>query len=186
MTAPSAGVGAATQRIDFCVDWLRKAGYDVVVGDCMDGSGITSGPASARAAELTQMLCDPSIRCLIPPWESRSRAGPPPGPHSRSPLPAGSVDSSPPGEGGAAPIAALGAVETTTGDRVRQLLADRPPGGACGSAMAGLARVGLLAVPPLVLLRPALVLGPCTALPEPPAKHRRRRRSRRRDRPRPT
>ena len=69
VTAPSAGVdGEAAARIDFCVAWLRSAGYEVVVGDCMDGSGITSGPASARAAELTQMLCDPSIRCVLPPW----------------------------------------------------------------------------------------------------------------------
>jgi len=63
-----------------------------------------------------------------------------------------------PGQGSAAPIAALGAAETATGDRVRRLLVDRPPVGACGSAMAGLASVGLLAVPALVLLTPALVL----------------------------
>ncbi|MBB3326382.1 muramoyltetrapeptide carboxypeptidase LdcA involved in peptidoglycan recycling [Friedmanniella antarctica] len=69
VTAPSAGVeAAAARRINFCVDWLRDAGYDVVVGDCMDGSGITSAPARARAEELTQMLCDPSIRCVVPPW----------------------------------------------------------------------------------------------------------------------
>lgn len=69
VTAPSAGVdGPAAERIDFCVTWLRNAGYEVVVGDCMDGSGITSGPAGARAAELTHMLCDPSIRCVVPPW----------------------------------------------------------------------------------------------------------------------
>lgn len=69
VTAPSAGAaGPGAQRIGFCVGWLRDAGYDVVLGDCMDGSGITSGPAHARAAELTQMLCDPSIRCVIPPW----------------------------------------------------------------------------------------------------------------------
>jgi muramoyltetrapeptide carboxypeptidase len=55
-------------RIDFCVGWLRKAGYDVVVGDCMNGSGVTSAPAQARANELTRMLCDPSIRCVVPPW----------------------------------------------------------------------------------------------------------------------
>jgi muramoyltetrapeptide carboxypeptidase len=69
VTAPSAGVeGPAAERIDFCVDWLRDSGYEVVVGECMDGSGITSGPVAARAAELTQMLCDPSIRCVVPPW----------------------------------------------------------------------------------------------------------------------
>lgn len=63
-----------------------------------------------------------------------------------------------PGQGDAAPVAALGAAQTATGDRVRRLLADRPPVGPCGSAMAGFASVGLLAVPALVLLTPALVL----------------------------
>lgn len=69
VTAPSAGVaGAARERIDFCVEWLRRAGYEVVVGELMDGSGVTSGPAEARAAELTAMLCAPDIRCIVPPW----------------------------------------------------------------------------------------------------------------------
>ena len=68
-TAPSSGVvGHVATRIDFCVAWLRSGGYEVVVGECMDGSGITSGTAGARAAELTHMLCDPSIRCVVPPW----------------------------------------------------------------------------------------------------------------------
>ena len=69
VTSPSSGVdGAAAERIDFCVEWLRQAGYDVVVGDMMGGVGVTSGPAAVRAAELTTMLCDPRIRCVIPPW----------------------------------------------------------------------------------------------------------------------
>ena len=69
MTAPSSGVeDHAAARIDFCVDWLREAGYEVVVGACMDGAGIVSAPASTRAAELSAMLCDPSIRVVIPPW----------------------------------------------------------------------------------------------------------------------
>jgi muramoyltetrapeptide carboxypeptidase len=69
VTSPSSGVaGPAADRIDFCVTWLREAGYDVVVGAMMDGSGITSGPAAERAAELATMLCDPTIRCVIPPW----------------------------------------------------------------------------------------------------------------------
>lgn len=69
VTAPSAGVaGPETKRIDFCVRWLREAGFEVVVGELMDGTGITSGPAAHRAAELTAMLCDPTIRCVIPPW----------------------------------------------------------------------------------------------------------------------
>ncbi|WP_370248913.1 LD-carboxypeptidase [Nocardioides sp.] len=69
VTSPSAGVdGAAADRIAFCVDWLRRCGYNVVVGECMDGGGLTAGPAAARAAELSAMLLDPSIRCVLPPW----------------------------------------------------------------------------------------------------------------------
>lgn len=69
VTSPSAGVtGPAAERIDFCVRWLRDAGFDVVVGALMDGTGITAGPAADRAAELTAMLCDPRIRCVVPPW----------------------------------------------------------------------------------------------------------------------
>lgn len=69
VTAPSAGVaGAGAERVAFCVEWLRAQGYVVVVGDCMDGSGVTSAPAEQRAAELTAMLCDPAVRCVLPPW----------------------------------------------------------------------------------------------------------------------
>lgn len=69
VTSPSAGVsGAGADRVDFAVEWLRDRGYEVVVGECMDGSGITSAPAEQRAAELTAMLCDPTIRCVVPPW----------------------------------------------------------------------------------------------------------------------
>lgn len=69
ITSPSSGVdGAAARRADFCISWLRQAGFEVVVGDCMDGSGITSAPAEQRAAELTRMLADPEIRCVVPPW----------------------------------------------------------------------------------------------------------------------
>ena len=69
VTSPSAGVaGSAAARIDFCVGWLRERGYDVEVGECMDGAGLTSAPAAARAAELTRMLADPEIACVVPPW----------------------------------------------------------------------------------------------------------------------
>jgi len=69
VTSPSAGVqGPGAARIDFCVNWLREAGFDVVVGRSMDGAGIAAGPAADRAGELTAMLCDPTIRCVIPPW----------------------------------------------------------------------------------------------------------------------
>ena len=69
VTSPSAGVGGdARVRIDFCVDWLRGRGFEVEVGECMDGSGLTSAPAEQRAAELTRMLADPAIACVVPPW----------------------------------------------------------------------------------------------------------------------
>lgn len=69
VTSPSAGAsGPGADRVAFCVDWLRTKGYEVVVGECMDGSGITSAPAEQRAAELTAMLCDPDVRCVLPPW----------------------------------------------------------------------------------------------------------------------
>ncbi|MEH3034808.1 MAG: LD-carboxypeptidase [Aeromicrobium erythreum] len=69
VTAPSSGVaGVAAERVAFCVDWLRAEGYEVVVGDCMDGTRITSASAERRAAELTRMLCDPDVRCVLPPW----------------------------------------------------------------------------------------------------------------------
>ena len=69
VTSPSAGAsGDAATRIDFSVEWLRSRGYDVVVGECMDGSGLTSAPAEQRAAELTRMLADPAIACVVPPW----------------------------------------------------------------------------------------------------------------------
>lgn len=69
VTSPSAGVGAKAQpRIDFCIDWLRGRGYDVVVGDCMSADRWISAPKQQRAAELTAMLTDPSIRAVVPPW----------------------------------------------------------------------------------------------------------------------
>jgi muramoyltetrapeptide carboxypeptidase LdcA involved in peptidoglycan recycling len=69
VTAPSSGVdGLRRGRLDFAVEWLRQRGYDVVVGECMDGSGVVSAPAADRARELTDMLVDPSIRAVIPPW----------------------------------------------------------------------------------------------------------------------
>ena len=69
VTAASEGVdGAGVERLGFCVDWLREAGYVVVVGDCVEGSGLTSAPVADRAEELTAMLADPTVRCVIPPW----------------------------------------------------------------------------------------------------------------------
>ncbi|PVG81417.1 LD-carboxypeptidase [Nocardioides gansuensis] len=69
VTSPSSGVGGeAAARIDFCVDWLSRHGYDVVVGACMDGTRHVSAPKEQRAAELTAMLTDPDVRAVVPPW----------------------------------------------------------------------------------------------------------------------
>lgn len=50
------------------LDVIRSHGYDVVVGDCMDGTGHISAPAPQRAAELMALLVDPTIRAVVPPW----------------------------------------------------------------------------------------------------------------------
>jgi muramoyltetrapeptide carboxypeptidase LdcA involved in peptidoglycan recycling len=69
VTAPSAGAsGPGRERIDFCVEWLVARVYDVVVGECMAGDRHVSAPRERRAAELTAMLTDPTIRAVVPPW----------------------------------------------------------------------------------------------------------------------
>ena len=69
VTSPSAGVQESMRpRFDFAVDSLRRGGYDVVIGECMDGSGVVSTSAQDRASELTAMLTDPTIAAVVPPW----------------------------------------------------------------------------------------------------------------------
>ncbi|MCK0112043.1 LD-carboxypeptidase [Ornithinimicrobium sp. F0845] len=70
VTSPSSGVPAALRpRLEFAVGWLRDRGYDVVVGECMDGDDShVSAPAVERADELQRMLTDPGIRAVVPPW----------------------------------------------------------------------------------------------------------------------
>jgi muramoyltetrapeptide carboxypeptidase len=70
VTSPSSGVPTALRpRLDVAVAWLRARGYDVEVGDCMDGDAShVSASADRRAAELTAMLLDPAIRAVVPPW----------------------------------------------------------------------------------------------------------------------
>ncbi|MHB1474759.1 MAG: S66 family peptidase [Dermatophilaceae bacterium] len=69
VTSPSSGVPEALRpRLDFCAEHLKQRGFQVVVGSCMDGAGVTSAPASERAAELTAMLADPQVRAVVPPW----------------------------------------------------------------------------------------------------------------------
>ncbi|BCM66831.1 conserved hypothetical protein [Streptomyces sp. EAS-AB2608] len=69
VTSPSSGVPEELRgRLDVAVRDLEALGYEVVVGRCMDGSTHISAPAAERAAELTEMLTDPAIRAVIPPW----------------------------------------------------------------------------------------------------------------------
>jgi muramoyltetrapeptide carboxypeptidase len=69
VTSPSSGVAPPlSARLDFAVSTVRARGYEVLVGDCMDGSAHVSAPAELRAAELTRMLTDPAVRAVIPPW----------------------------------------------------------------------------------------------------------------------
>ncbi|HET9060219.1 MAG TPA: S66 peptidase family protein [Acidimicrobiales bacterium] len=69
VTSPSSGVaGAAAQRIRFCTAWLEARGYEVEVGDCMDGARHVSAPREQRARELTGMLTNSAIKAVVPPW----------------------------------------------------------------------------------------------------------------------
>jgi len=69
VTAPSSGVPDQLRpRIEAGIESLRTRGYDVRVGDCLYGGGVTSAPKEQRAAELTAMLTDPAIRAVAPPW----------------------------------------------------------------------------------------------------------------------
>jgi muramoyltetrapeptide carboxypeptidase len=69
VTSPSSGVDESMrQRLQVAVETVRSRGYEVVVGECMDGTRHVSAPAPQRAAELTRMLTDPAIRAVVPPW----------------------------------------------------------------------------------------------------------------------
>ncbi|MGW2819752.1 S66 family peptidase [Streptomyces sp. NPDC001443] len=69
VTSPSSGVPKELgARFEVAVGDLRALGYEVVVGRCMDGTGHLSAPAGERAAELMEMLTDPGIRAVVPPW----------------------------------------------------------------------------------------------------------------------
>ena len=69
VTAPSSGVEEALRpRMLAGVAALEQRGYQVVLGDCLDGTGPTSAPKQQRAAELTAMLTDPAIAAVVPPW----------------------------------------------------------------------------------------------------------------------
>lgn len=69
VTAPSSGVPEALRpRLEVAVRALESRGYEVVLGDCLGADGVVSAPRADRAAELTEMLADPSVRAVVPPW----------------------------------------------------------------------------------------------------------------------
>jgi len=69
ITSPSSGItGDMQARLDVAIDVVRARGFEVVVGDCMDGARHVSAPAAERARELTRFLTDPRIRAVVPPW----------------------------------------------------------------------------------------------------------------------
>ncbi len=69
VTSPSSGVPAdMRERLEVAIRDVKARGYDVVVGQCMDGSTHVSAPSAERAGELMEMLTDPDIRAVVPPW----------------------------------------------------------------------------------------------------------------------
>ena len=55
-------------RLEAALRSLRGRGFDVVVGECMAGDVVRSAPKEQRAAELVDMLCDPTVAAVVPPW----------------------------------------------------------------------------------------------------------------------
>lgn len=75
VTSPSSGVAADLRaRLTEAVRVVEAHGFEVVVGECMDGSGHLSAPAPQRAAELTAMLLDPAMRPSFLPGAARPRS----------------------------------------------------------------------------------------------------------------
>ncbi|GGO59279.1 hypothetical protein GCM10012286_80520 [Streptomyces lasiicapitis] len=69
ITSPSSGVGEKhLERLHVAIRDVEARGFEVVLGQCMDGSGHVSAPAVERADELVAMLTDPGIRAVVPPW----------------------------------------------------------------------------------------------------------------------
>ena len=69
MTAPSSGVAKAMlERLNVALRDVQAHGYEVALGQCMDGAGHVSASAADRASELMSMLTDPTIRAVVPPW----------------------------------------------------------------------------------------------------------------------
>ncbi|MCL6423300.1 LD-carboxypeptidase [Brachybacterium sp. JHP9] len=69
VTSPSSGVAdALAARLEFALETVRSAGFEARVGRCMDGERHISASARERADELQDMLLDPAVRAIVPPW----------------------------------------------------------------------------------------------------------------------
>lgn len=69
ITSPSSGVPEFLERrLQVAIEALRLRGYEVRVGRCMSGTGYASASARQRADELQQMLLDPDVHAIVPPW----------------------------------------------------------------------------------------------------------------------
>lgn len=69
VTSPSSGIDDSMRpRLKVAIRSVQDRGYDVTVGDCMDGTGHVSAPAAQRADELMRMLTDPAVKAVVPPW----------------------------------------------------------------------------------------------------------------------
>lgn len=69
VTSPSSGIGESMRaRFEFCKRRIEEQGFRVRVGDLLYSEGIVSAPATARAEELMNMLLDPEVALVMPPW----------------------------------------------------------------------------------------------------------------------
>lgn len=69
VTSPSAGVEEALlPRLRRAVTTVEQRGLRVRIGQCLDDAGITSAPVQQRVDEFMDMMLDPTIRAVVPPW----------------------------------------------------------------------------------------------------------------------
>ena len=59
---------ALRPRLEEAADVLRGRGLQVRLDRCLGEEGVVSAPAPERAAELQDMLLDPAVRAVVPPW----------------------------------------------------------------------------------------------------------------------
>jgi muramoyltetrapeptide carboxypeptidase len=69
VTSPSSGLAPALMpRFEFCRKTVAARGFKTRFGAMLEATGVVSGTIEARAAEFNQMMTDPSLRAVVPPW----------------------------------------------------------------------------------------------------------------------